>query len=1072
MMMKINRNSATKLLLVQWARFQNTLINLQGSTLITGVNGSGKSTILDAMTYLLTGNTQFNKAAKDRDRTVTAYVRGDTKSNGSSRYLRNGDVVSYIAMEFFSPTDNSNFVVFVCIESANETSSHKSDWFIVDKAKIEQINFTKINDKTLVVTPKNGLRVNGKPIDNKIKSKDSALAQIFRKLGLRGDYLKYRNRLMKMMAFNPENNIDKFIQECVLDAGKVDSLAQLREQKQLFERIKAEYQNMKDSKTQLEIIEKKTSEYENKLKNFNIKKLMFDYQYIMQKQAYKQDLLVKLEKLKHERQTLDNQKLELNSRYEAANERFINSQNNDIYKGIQDSIKDLEQQINYIDRELITYKSQLEKLKHLQDKINNILSWADSFLNLNEKTCLSNLLDKNNTQKTDIFLKFSAQIANQDKIFQTEEVHLKDDITNIENELSQLETDIKTLEANKRVFPKHIEKAKLILSKELEKQGINTDVRLLSELVSEVKNPDWRNAIETFLGKKRFYIIVDGKYCFKAMEIIKQQKLTDIQLIITDKLPDIDITSGSAAEMLVTHNPFARKYLNYLLNGIHLCNSLEELHQHPKGGIMKNGMLAKSYSMSMMDMQNVKLYLGEDSIKYQLENAKIKKQELKNTLDKIKSDLDSIKKYRNDIQNIDFNINSYNFNVLNDIDRKNIEKNNILSSLDNLKNNPEFLAITEEREQAKKQLDKITNERDNLSKNIGVCEKDYEYTKNLVNNISDELEVLQNNFNSNENLELKNSMLEEYSKLSKQKQSIIVITESALKALEHSVNDTIDKLEDSQLAYCKIAGIDLNKRGIGMISFYRERYRDLANVKIEQASERLNEQSKKLQSVFMNDFVSEINETIKQAQDEINAINKELRQIPFGNDTYKFVMSEKPDRAVFFRISKELNKPEYYMNFASIDEQIENDINEFMEIILNESDETEYTDYRKYFTYDMKIISKQGNDEVIADLSKKQGSASNGEKQTPYFIILAAALNQFYPKNFCCARLAFIDEAFSALSRERIEQMVKYFEENDFQVFYAAPPEKINSIGAFIGSTVSLITKGRYTNAIEGLTND
>ena len=315
-------------------------------------------------------------------------------------------------------------------------------------------------------------------------------------------------------------------------------------------------------------------------------------------------------------------------------------------------------------------------------------------------------------------------------------------------------------------------------------------------------------------------------------------------------------------------------------------------------------------------------------------------------------------------------------------------------------------------------------------------------------------------------------MLEEYSKLSKQKQSIIVITESALKALEHSVNDTIDKLEDSQLAYCKIAGIDLNKRGIGMISFYRERYRDLANVKIEQASERLNEQSKKLQSVFMNDFVSEINETIKQAQDEINAINKELRQIPFGNDTYKFVMSEKPDRAVFFRICKELNKPEYYMNFASIDEQIENDINEFMEIILNESDETEYTDYRKYFTYDMKIISKQGNDEVIADLSKKQGSASNGEKQTPYFIILAAALNQFYPKNFCCARLAFIDEAFSALSRERIEQMVKYFEENDFQVFYAAPPEKINSIGAFIGSTVSLITKGRYTNAIEGLTND
>ena len=45
-----------------------------------------------------------------------------------------------------------------------------------------------------------------------------------------------------------------------------------------------------------------------------------------------------------------------------------------------------------------------------------------------------------------------------------------------------------------------------------------------------------------------------------------------------------------------------------------------------------------------------------------------------------------------------------------------------------------------------------------------------------------------------------------------------------------------------------------------------------------------------------------------------------------------------------------------------------------------------------------------------------------------------------------CAGLAFVDEAFSALSRERIEQMVKYFEENQFQVFYAAPPEKILTV--------------------------
>ena len=103
-------------------------------------------------------------------------------------------------------------------------------------------------------------------------------------------------------------------------------------------------------------------------------------------------------------------------------------------------------------------------------------------------------------------------------------------------------------------------------------------------------------------------------------------------------------------------------------------------------------------------------------------------------------------------------------------------------------------------------------------------------------------------------------------------------------------------------------------------------------------------------------------------------------------------MKEKPDRALFFRICRRLEKymssPQVYMNSARDDEEMENDIQEFMSIILAEEDEWEYTDYRRYFSYDMEISSRQGQTEITAELSKKQGSASNGEKQTPYFIIL------------------------------------------------------------------------------------
>ena len=214
-MREMNRKTATRLLLVQWSRFQNECIRLEGSTLITGVNGTGKTTVLDAMTYLLTGNTQFNKAARDRDRTVIGYVRGDTRSNGADRYLRKGEIVSYIAMEFWSPVENAYLVTGVCIESASEVS-YKSSWFVCRNTRIEQMNFTAVEGNIIRFTPRQELAVNGQRLKaSDFLGRDRGVEQVLRALGLRCDPVKYRSKLLKMMAFNPENNIDQFIQEAL-----------------------------------------------------------------------------------------------------------------------------------------------------------------------------------------------------------------------------------------------------------------------------------------------------------------------------------------------------------------------------------------------------------------------------------------------------------------------------------------------------------------------------------------------------------------------------------------------------------------------------------------------------------------------------------------------------------------------------------------------------------------------------------------------------------------------------------------------------------------------------------------
>ena len=222
----------------------------------------------------------------------------------------------------------------------------------------------------------------------------------------------------------------------------------------------------------------------------------------------------------------------------------------------------------------------------------------------------------------------------------------------------------------------------------------------------------------------------------------------------------------------------------------------------------------------------------------------------------------------------------------------------------------------------------------------------------------------------------------------------------------------------------------------------------------------------------MRDFVGELSEAIRSAEEELDAINNELKHLPFGNDIYKFVMTPKADRHIFFKICNRFadyaNFADFYLSKGRDDEEMERDIQEFMNRILEEEDETEYADYRKYFTYDIKITSKRGEDVTESNLSTKQGSASGGEKQTPYYLILAASLMQCYPRNNCCVRLAFMDEAYSALSMDRIEQLVKYFEDNDFQMIYAAPDDKLGIIGPFVDTTIALYSSGKYAKAIEG----
>lgn len=1076
----LNRKTAKRLLLINWSCFQNETITLGSSTLFTGVNGTGKTTILDAMLYLLTANRQFNKAADDKDRNVTAYIHGDRKTNGADRYLRKDAVTSYIAMEFFDPGTEKYFVVAVCMESKNPQDAAESKWIVFNGCRLEDINFydkDALKEKRFITTARSNLTVKGVPVKaGDFLGRDKAVEQVKRVLGIRGDARKYREKLLKMTAFDPERNVDKFLQDSVLADIPVHSLGLLREQKKLYEEAREMFENIKTRKNVLEKIEKSTREYERQLKAKNLRSMIFEYQFISKNKIEIENKNLEVKNLELEKTSLENKKAEASANLEKMRKLLSEAENENA--NIKSALEKLEDEKSSCDQKITGLENELAKLKQLQAALKPLVFALKDFIFVEEKekTVLENLAETDfvSSEKRQAFLSYGKKAKNQNENLIKDIGRKEDRLSELKTELTKTEKRIKELESNIVTFPEEAEESRKIIKAEFEKRGIQSQVRFFAELVESFADEKWRPAVETFLGRKRFFIIVDDEYCGDALNILREKHLFKANVVLSDKIPESEIEENSAASVLNIKNKSARKYANYLLNGIHLCETESELHEHPKGGIMTDGSLAKSYSASIMEIKKTRFCMGNDVVKIQLKQAQKDKDDMLSKIALSNNEISKTEQLKRLIENINWNADYYDFDSPENLKIQTKRKNELSLQIQELKESPEMLAAMKEIEFAKKNYENAKRENDNAIK--------AETTNaNKIDSVQKEITRLENDSASHqENYselvkaypELEGEMLSEYQRQTALRKSSIVIGEKHLKQLNVDVENAKDEMEDVQLEYNRLSGLPLDNRGTEFISFYREQFRDVANVKIDEAKEKLEEQSVKLRDVFLHDFVSELKENIDKAKEEIDKINAELKRIPFGRDVYQFKMIPKTDRQIFFTILENLSAlqgdSDLFSENSGDDEKLNSDVQDFLEKILSSEDESDYSDYRNYFTYDMLIKSSSGNEVTETDLSKKQGSASGGEKQTPYFIVLAASLLQFYPKNVTCARVAFIDEAFSALSKERIEQMVKFLEDNNFQVFYAAPPEKIDSIGRYIDNTVALYTDGRYTKAIEG----
>lgn len=1047
-MKKINR-----IKLINWHYFVNETLNIKGSFLLAGENKSGKSTILDAIQYILTANSRnFNKSANENSkRDLKGYVRCKTGVDGKE-YLRTGSITSYIAIEFFDDNTCNYFVIGAKIDSPDEDSTLDVKWFILDNA-LDDITFMVGNRPAM----DSEFRVNDKKIIT-IRTQTEMKSQIMRRLG--NVNARFFELIPQSIAFKPMNNVKEFINRFILQEHKIDiknllsNIQHLDELNELMEKVSTQINQLND----ILKVKDKISDIKD---NILIYKIMIE--------------MANLERLHQELNQLNLMYTNLKQQISLINNN-IQTLNIDRNNALN-KLKTLEYSLNSSDNSRLISDCKYN-LQRCTDKLTNLTPIYNNFLNRIKD--LKNILPKlrisfniNELLSKDITIEDKISMCNR---LSTTIEHLKEDYTNRKYDIktkltvnreniNRIQQEINLLKDKKLSYPEDTTKLKRLIEQEFQNRHIVSDVYIFCDTLEIIDNV-WQNAIEGYLNFKRFFILVEPKYYDIALMVYNRYKneISTVGLINLEKLSlNISSNKDSLSNYVVSQNRYSKAYADYLLNDVIRCDEISNLKNHLIS-ITKDCILYKDYAITKINHKFYDLpYIGVSAINKQLEIKQLEYSNLNNEKDTLENQLKKVNSILFLINKLKIDDISNNVNIIEDYSKAKDELSNAQVQYNEALQNPNYLELIDRKTQAEriyKQLDNQYNEAtiksgksqsniERLSNDIASCNEKIKYQTTIYDNLV------------KDNSLIEDDAIRKYNRLKQGKTIDIMINNfnNNRYSYERDLKNVERELINLQYKF------DGGNLGIGYdnIQYYIDEKNKLEHSELIKYKDDLVQARQTCESIFHQDFLAKLKEQIENAQQSFKELNKSLKDIYYGEDNYYFKLSKNKNKEAIYEMIMSQNNIQHDTDtLFSIEFENEHkqEIDELFSRLTASSDMNdkaiqEYTDYRSYLDYDIKITNKHGD---IKWFSKIYANMSGGEAQTPYYVAIASSFLQLYSSN--SIRIIILDEAFDKMDDDRIQSMMKFFNDMNFQIILGTPPAKIEVIGEFVDEVLMVMRIG------------
>lgn len=1052
----------TRVQLVNWHYFENERISLNGSTLISGENTAGKSTILDAIQLVLTTNTRrFNVAANEKgNRDLRGYVRCKIGNVGET-YLRKNVVPANVALEFYEEKGDRYFVIGVHMTSQDEESPVLTKWYVAE-CRLENLSFVVNNRAAL----SEEFRQDGKKL-RYIDQKNLAKDVFKRRMGNLED--KFFDIIPKSLAFKPMDNVKEFINKFVLSESRIDvqslreNIETLQELEALLERCEKQYHALEEILAMHQKIEKKDHDIAVNEILLTVARRDALAQEIEQLEKEIRGKQLAVQSSQESLQLLTKKLDAISDREIALNVTISNNSSNKLLEDTKRRLSELEHEIDSAKNEEAELRKQTELLRAYAVSLKTIsyhlLGGEEiSLLTSSEKT----------VDKKRLLERIEQFQSKELEEIQSIHAQCKLEMQGLSERITGLQERLKNLEKHTLQFPENTVELRSAIEKEFQKRGISSKPYILAELL-EITDERWINAVEGYFNKQKFYLIVEPQYYDIALEVYdkERKRIHTAGIINTKKLPlEKETLENSLADVVRSENRYAKAYANYLLGRVVRCESSKDLENFDIA-ITPHCMLYQGFVVRHLDPQSYRdPYIGQYAyrtqivnVKKELEELSAKRSVLREKTQGYASVLEAEKKFALPYLKLYVNapvkkkeLLDMHVQVKTELDKASKDPTLIQLQLD-------LADCNKEKKELEQEKDRLNRENNRLLYQIEDSENQVNQKRELKGSGDTQLIKLQD-----ENGLAYYEAQEKYAQNRKSKSPATIAENFAPQRtqFENEKSYLTGQLMQAQSRF----NMDFTQDfviGLSGISEYREYARKLQSVEIIRYEERLRKAKEDCEQIFRSDFLSKMKELIESAKLEFRNLNKALDSIYYGDDSYHFKITfDKKKEGLYRMITAETNMEGINLWTAAFEEQYREEMSDLFDKLMTKDDKgqkivEEYTDYRSYLDYDIEIHKRDGSVQRFSDI---YGEKSGSETQVPYYVAIAASFYQLY-RYGNSVRLMLLDEAFDKMDDERIASMLDFFNGLNLQVIMATPPAKIETIGEKVDTVLACIRMGQ-----------